>query len=405
MKVLPVFSNLDAAKVADLLEARLTDFNQSDAKRAMAAMDLFEESIQQWTPAHRWLGWYFNGLSGTDKVEFKKGVSLLVQSARPGLFPQKAMQELLALVAAVGATQALPAMVRLVADGGPWAGLKPSLTVPIMGVLKSLPPSTEEAFGAVSRLAASEGFPDMLAFDAFEVLVSARPEEWANAWLMLEPKFDRALLLGDGPGNALPSQWVEKRIADLAQRCLGALTPYTLGTGLQQLERVKGEALISRLAPSTALGQLWYQLVSTPKRPFAIQLVSAIESRVVREIEVEPTYTETGFGLTNCKGDIDSRWIWPENSLEAFKYVWRVDCTNSIVSEVDNRFAKLASDHALNPENNQVGTAAKSTAVWAAFIRTQGQGFVNRVLAFLGRQDHRQSNSSCGPLIEQSSER
>mgnify|MGYP000066495199 CR=1 FL=1 len=121
MKPDPALADLDVQGYADLLESRLLAFNRPDEGSKLAAMDIFDRTVMQWTPAHRWWYWFFEGLSPAARIRFQHAIGEVFTRIRPSSFPLQAFDELAVVAANSAALQAVPAMVRVVADGGEWS--------------------------------------------------------------------------------------------------------------------------------------------------------------------------------------------------------------------------------------------------------------------------------------------
>jgi hypothetical protein len=305
MKPDTAFSQLDAKGYAELLEVRLREFNHPDESRKLAAMDLFDRTIMQWLPANEWLRIFFDGLSPQAQIHFRNGIDLMIQHARPDNFPALALEELLVLAADVGAYGAVPAMVRLVADGGEWAHIRPGPVGVILGVLKRLK-AKDEGYGQACQLSASDTLEDSLVFDAFEVLIRSRPEEWGNAWLMLEAKFCRALKYGPQLSVEKPSEWFSSRVRDLVQRCFSLFSPWTLLKGINIISAHQGKKLHSLLSITSPLGILWCELISATDCPFDF---------ILGDSGTDPSYRLVNLRL-KCEPNIivsNRNFIWIEN--------------------------------------------------------------------------------------------
>lgn len=269
MQPAPAFANLDMQGYVDLLDLRLREFNHPQESRRLAAMDLFDRTLMQWTPANEWLRQFFDGLAPGPQTRFRQAIAELLSRVHPGSFPLQALIELIGLAADVSAHEAVRPMLRLVADGGEWTALRPGPLPSVLAALKQLRPGGQ-AYGAVCRLLASPAFADRLVFDAFEILLRARPEDWGASWVLLRGRFDRAQ---QGADAAATEAWFARRMRDLAQRCMAALSPWAICQGVDHLNAVLGPRLAAALDPQRPLGMLWLELVGQADSPFQQQPV------------------------------------------------------------------------------------------------------------------------------------
>ncbi len=330
MKPLPPFSDLDAAGFADLLEVRLKVFHGPGEAERLTAMDLFDHTLMRWTPANEWLGAFYAGLSPPSQLQFRHAIARAITRARPDSFPLDALLDLIQLAGDVGAFEALPAMVDLLADGGPWASVRPGPLPSVLAVMKRFGCTEDDAaFAQVERLLAlpTSVLGDRLAFDALEVLLCARPTRWAEAWTLVAPHLQCALSPSGGDPDQATAAWFDRRMTDLVQRCFAPLSPRTLADGLRALDQTMGPNVVAALDDGMALCVLFVKLVCDADSPFEIHGGDSVGDSTRRLV------------WRGCAHD--ARVDWPALT-PAWDHLWRKLSSAKVYLDLYNLGTKLA---------------------------------------------------------------
>jgi hypothetical protein len=236
---------LTPAALEEWLFQRLSAVYGADAEARIAALDLSDFGISSPDSLLDGLGALFARLTRHAQINFKIAVEGLLRHARPEYFPAEGMVDLVFLIGLTGANGALAALEPVI-GAGIWGEVSPDLFFSALAVLKGLRHG-HEAYAAAKSLVSCSLFPPQYAFDAYEVLLGARPDQWAVDFLEMEPLFD--LLSADhSPENR---QHLSERYDSLVEEVLHRVSLGHIATGFGLLTVVG-----SQLSASTPRGRL-----------------------------------------------------------------------------------------------------------------------------------------------------
>lgn len=131
----------------------------------------------------------FRKLSPTAQESFRSGTELLFRHAQLGKFPVAAMADLISIsgqTESYGTLTAFPAVL----GAGPWGEMHRCLIYDALSVLLTFDQSLE-AYEVTRGLVTSSQFADGYVFDAYLILIRARPDNWAADLGLLRQRFFR----------------------------------------------------------------------------------------------------------------------------------------------------------------------------------------------------------------------
>ena len=176
MATLSQMNDFQAADFQRWISQRLIDAHGHDATRRRAASMFAEFGIIRVESTFDGLDQLFKRLKEPAQHEFQTALGSLLREAEPGKFSAEAMKDVIALVGTTRAYSALPAF-QVVFGIREWGAREPALFRHALSTIKTLQ-SGLAAYEAAMKLATAKGFPAVFIFDAYEIMIASRPEQW-----------------------------------------------------------------------------------------------------------------------------------------------------------------------------------------------------------------------------------
>lgn len=236
------FQALSASELAEWLEDHLLAAQGAEARlRELAELGIrgaesdFEAIIQ-----------LFESLDRAAQRKFQGAIESLLRRA-PDTYTRGVMKELVLLVGATRAYDALPALLPVL-GAGVWGERAPELFYYALSALKGLKQDAL-AYDTTKRLVTTANFPARYAFDAFEILIGAHPERWLEDFKQVEGLLRRAQEEGGLPPDALAARYER-----LAEEVADAVQLHDIAGGLPEL--LSWQYRLNGLHSASPAGQL-----------------------------------------------------------------------------------------------------------------------------------------------------
>ncbi len=185
-----MFSDLDREQYADWLWRSLLQFYASPSSDKDAFAPVSSLVRQQETLSEGLAQVYELYVPEHQKLLFRQALGDVLRNHSNSVdVPSVAFQDLIYLIARIGATESLGALVPTVGSGL-LGKVDPTILYDSFSILKYLAPSSS-AFDTVLALVDSANFDDGYLFDAMTVLIECEPSRTSEIVLRLEPRITR----------------------------------------------------------------------------------------------------------------------------------------------------------------------------------------------------------------------
>lgn len=218
------------------LVERLSAAYGDDLVRRNMAFDLMEIGILHWESPIDAIRRLSILLDLDARPRLRRALGFALKQVDTASFPVQGVTDLVMLVGVLEAHESLDAVVTVVGDGGKWGDIEPSLWIDAISVLKGLQGS-DASYHATRKIVAAPAFPDRYVFDAYEALVTGKPERWVKDFLLLEPRFKE--IMGWRPTYwDRPIGWFDYRMSNIVEKCLARLSLQTIADKLKVMDQM-----------------------------------------------------------------------------------------------------------------------------------------------------------------------